>query len=297
MISLAALAELHDRHRDDRRLPVAPVTVADGVVIRDGSVTVMGTVNLSRDSTYRESVAVSTEAAVRLARVQRAQGASIVDFGAEASGAKADRVVPGRQLDRLLPVIETLAGEMAVSVETYRPEVVDAALRAGARMINLTGREDDDEMLRLVAEHDAALLMCFGEAANVREDGELPVDGDPMPALVEHFEPRLRRARELGVERIVVDPAVGFHYGNLDQPVERVRHQTRILSQALRLRSLGVPVGIALPHGFDLFEDEFRKAEGFFAVLAALGGTQLLRIHEVPHVVRVLRAMELLDVM
>jgi dihydropteroate synthase len=296
VISLAALADLHDRHRDDLDRPVPPVTVADGVVVGDGSVTVMSAINLSRDSTYRESVAVSTEAAVRMARVHAGQGAAIIDVGAEASGGAADRVPPGRQLDRLLPVVEALAAELAVSVETYQPEVVEAVLRAGARMINLTGREHEDEMLRLVAEHDAALLMCFGEGANVREESELPVDGDPMPSLVEHFEPRLARARELGVERIVVDPAVGFQYGNLDEPLERVRHQTRILSQSFRLRSLGVPVGVSLPHSFDLFEGEFRKAEGFYAVLAALGGTQLVRIHEVPHVVRVLRAMELLEV-
>ncbi len=84
MITLAALSELHARHRDDLALPVPPLTVADGVVIRDGAVTVMGAVNLSRDSTYRESVAVSTEAALRMGRVQVAQGASILDVGAEA---------------------------------------------------------------------------------------------------------------------------------------------------------------------------------------------------------------------
>ena len=64
-----------------------------------------------------------------------------------------------------------------------------------------------------------------------------------MPVLVDHFAPRVERARELGVERIIVDPAVGFHYGNLTEPLERVRHQSRILSQSFRLRSLGVPVG------------------------------------------------------
>lgn len=296
MITLAALAELHDSHRDDLHLPVAPVTLADGVVVRDGQVTVMGVVNLSRDSTYRESVAVSTESAVRMARVQAAQGAKVIDVGAEASGQRADRATPGEQLDRLLPVVETLAREMVISVETYQPEVVDAVLRAGARVLNLTGREDEDEMMRLVAAHDATVLMCYGEAANVREDGELPVDGDPMPVLVDHFAPRIARARELGVERIVVDPAVGFHYGNLSEPLDRVRHQSRILSQSFRLRSLGVPVAVSVPHGFDLFEDEFRRAEAFFTVLAALGGTQLVRIHEVPHVVRTLRALDVLEV-
>lgn len=272
------------------------MTVSDGVVVRDGGVTVMGAINLSLDSTYRESVAVSTEAAVRMARGQAAAGAHIIDLGAEASGSRAERVSAAEQLERLLPVVGALAREVVVSVETYRAEVVDAVLRAGARMLNLTGREDEDEMLRLVAAHDATVLMCFGEAANVREDGELPVEGDPMPALVAHFEPRIERARELGVRRIVVDPAVGFHYGNLTEPVDRVRHQSRILSQSFRLRSLGCPVGISLPHAFHLFGDEFRRAEGFFAVLAALGGTQLLRVHEVPHVVRTLRALDVLEV-
>jgi len=53
---------------------------------------------------------------------------------------------------------------------------------------------------------------------------------------------------------------------------------------------------VSVPHAFDLFEDEFRRAEGFFAVFAALGGTQLVRIHEVPHVVRTLRALDVLEV-
>ena len=296
MISLADLAELHGRHREVLDLPVAPVTVADGVVVGDGAVTVMGTVNLSPDSIYRESVAVSTEAAVRKARVQAALGAGIVDLGAEASGGGAARVGPAEQVARRRPVVEALREELVVSVETYRPEVADALLSAGARVLNMTGRQGEEEMLRLVAQHDATVLMCFGEAPNVREDGELPVEGDPVQALVDHFGPRIARARELGVERIVVDPAVGFHYANLTDRLERVRHQTRILSQSFRLRSLGVPVGVALPHGFDVFEEEFRKAEGFFAVLAALGGSHLLRTHEVAHVHRVLRALDVLEV-
>jgi dihydropteroate synthase len=75
-----------------------------------------------------------------------------------------------------------------------------------------------------------------------------------------------------------------------------VRHQAEVLAQSFRLRVLGVPVCNALPHAFDLFGDEFRKAEGFFAVLARLGGTDLFRTHEVPHVRAVLAAMDALDV-
>lgn len=295
MISLGDLAALHQQFSDDLARPITPVAVADDVVIEDGLPTLMGVVNLSRDSTYRESIAGSTEAALHKARVLTAQGARIVDFGAEASGDDADRVGPEEQLEKLLPVVERLASEIVVSVETYRPAVVSAVLDAGARMINLTGREDEDEMLASVGEHDATVLMCFGTSANVREQDELPEEDDLVPFLVDHFAERIEHAHSLGVRKIVVDPGMGFTFPNLGG-VERAKLQTRTITQNFRLRSLGVPTASVLPHNLDIFEDEFRKAEGFFTVFATLGGVHLLRVHEVPHIRTVLRAIETLAV-
>ena len=268
----------------------------DPVTIGAGEPVLMGTVNLSRDSTYRESVAVSAEAAIRKARVQVAQGARLVDIGAESSTARAARVSAAEQRSILLPVVEALATECVVSVETYRLEVVQACLAAGARVLNLTGRDGEDEMLACAASYDAAVLLCFCEPDDVRGDAQHPTDTDPLPYLVDHFGPRIERARELGVRRVVVDPGLGFYYRNLVDPSLRARHQAAVLAQCFRLRRLGVPVCNALPHAFDLFEDEFRKAEGFFAVLARLGGTDLFRTHEVAHVRAVLGAMDALDV-
>jgi dihydropteroate synthase len=295
MISLSALAALHGEYADDLAQPVEPVTVGD-LTIGGPDPVLMGTVNLSRDSTYRESIAVSTEAAVRKARTQVAQGARVVDVGAESSTAGAARVDGSQQQATLLPVVEALAGDCLVSVETYRPEVVEACLSAGARILNLTGRDREDEMLTYAATYDAAVVLCFCEPGDVRAPANAPTDTDPLPYLVEHFGPRIEHARSLGVERIVIDPGLGFYYSNLVDPTVRVRHQAAVLAQCFRLRRLGVPVCNALPHAFDLFEDEFRKAEGFFAVLARLGGTDLFRTHEVGHVRAVLAAMDALDV-
>jgi dihydropteroate synthase len=295
MISLARLASLYNEFENDLELDVSPTRVTDEVVIGDGAVTVMGVVNLSPDSTYRESVAVSPEAAVRMGRVQTGQGASIIDLGAEASHDGAERVPPQEQIDRLVPVVEELSQHTVVSVETYRPEVAEAVLAAGARMINLTGREHEDEIVAAVARADASVLMVFSPAENVRGSSELPDDDDLMPALIEHFEPRLEKARAAGVANVVIDPGSGFTYDNLSG-VGKAKVQSRVLTQSLRLRRLGVPSGHALPHCFDLFEREFRHAEGFFAVLAALGSAHLLRVHEVPRVSAVLHAMSELDV-
>jgi dihydropteroate synthase len=295
MISLDDLAALRDTYRSDLGAPVTPVRVGDHV-IGDDQPTVMGTVNLSRGSTYRESVAVSSASAIRKARVQIAQGAHLVDLGAESSTAAAERVDAAAQVAALVPVIEALVDETVVSVETYEPAVVRAGLEAGAGVLNLTGREHEDEMFTLAAEYDAAVVLCFVELANVRDAGTVVLDDDPLPHLLDHFEARLERARALGVDRVVLDPGMGFYYANLVDPAARVAHQTRVLAQSFRLRPLGVPVCNALPHAFDLFEDEFRKAEGFFAVVASLGGTQLFRTHEVAHVRAVLTAMAALAV-
>jgi dihydropteroate synthase len=295
MISLSALAALHSEYADELGRPVRPVTVRD-VTIGGPDPVLMGTVNLSRDSTYRESIAVSTDAAIRKARTQMAQGARVVDLGAESSTAGAARVDGTQQQAILLPVVEALADTCVVSVETYRPEVVEACLAAGARILNLTGRDREDEMLASAASHGAAVILCFCEPGDVRSPADAPTETDPLPYLLDHFGPRIEHARSLGVEQVVLDPGLGFFYGNLVEPTVRVRHQAAVLAQCFRLRVLGVPVCNALPHAFDLFEDEFRKAEGFFAVLARLGGTDLFRTHEVAHVRAVLASMDALDV-
>ena len=300
MISLADLASLHDRYADALAAPVTPVTVAgpsgSEVRIGDDSPALMGCVNLSRDSTYKDSVAIDAETAVRMGRVLAAQGAHVVDVGAESSGPHARRVGAEEQSAVLSEVIGALAGEVVVSVETYYPEVVGTCLEAGARVLNRTGRRDEETMLRLAAEHDAAVVMCFGLEGDVREAASsAPAGDDALPALVDHFGPRLERAYSLGVTSVVLDPGLGFTYANLTTPTERVTWQARMLAQTFRLRPLGAPLCHSLPHSFDLFGAEYRKAEGFFAVLAALGGAHLYRVHEVAHVRAVLGALSALS--
>jgi dihydropteroate synthase len=295
MLTLSALAALADAYREDLDLAVGPLLIGDRTLDVDVRPVVMGTVNLSRDSTYRESIAVSTDAAIRKARVMAAEGAELVDVGAESSTAAAARVSAHAQIASLVPVVEQLAADgIAVSVETYEPEVVSAALAAGARVLNMTGIEHQQRMLELAAEHEATVVLCYTGGGNVREVTDVSIEADPIPALLEHFAARLELARSCGVDRVVIDPGLGFYYGNLTDPATRARHQAKVLLHGFRLRRLGVPVCNALPHAFDLFEEQFRTAEGFFAVLALLGGTSVLRTHEVAQVRAVIRGMDAL---
>lgn len=296
MLSLSGLADLVEAHRATVGLPVEDLRIGDRVVDVNARPVIMGTVNLSRDSTYRESVAVSTQSAVRKACVMTAEGADIVDVGAESSTARAARVSAADQIETLLPVVEQcVAAGVTVSVETYEPEVVRACLSAGAAVLNMTGVQHEDEMLTLAAEHEATVILCYSQGSDVREITDVNLDSDPVPGLLDHFSARISHARELGVARLVIDPGMGFYYGNLTDPLTRARHQAQVLLHSFRLRELGLPVCNALPHAFDIFEEHFRTAESFFAVLASLGGTHVLRTHEVPQVSAVVRAMQALS--
>jgi dihydropteroate synthase len=192
----------------------------------------------------------------------------------------------------LLPVVRGLreAG-LLVSVETYQPAVARACLEAGASVLNLTGSEGDDELFHLVAAHDAAVILCYVQGANVREVGDFDLGADPVGMMRDYFSRRLDRATRFGVRKVVLDPGLGFYYRNLQDSGARVRHQMRVFLSTFRLRDLGCPICHALPHAFEYFGDEVRCAEPFFALLAALGKTDLFRTHEVPRIRAVLATL------
>ena len=293
MLTLEALAALVEEHREALSHPVASFTIGSEFFGGDSSPSLMGVVNRSADSWYRESVCLSTRDA--LERTQRlfAQGAAVVDIGGESSLPDAEHVQADQQKDILLPVVRGIAERnRLISVETYHPEVAESCLKSGAGIINLTGSGESSEIYKQIALHQAGVIICFVQGENVREVGDLTLGSDPIPAMREFFGTEIERARSAGVERIFIDPGLGFYYRNLNDSEERVRHQMKVFLNTFRLRELGWPICHALPHAFEYFGEEVRTAESFFAVLAALGKTSLFRTHEVPKVRAVLETLK-----
>ena len=290
MLSLEDLSGLVQRHEADLDLEINAFEV-DSVSFH-GEPRLMGVVNLSSDSWYRESVCLTTNSAVQRGLVLKSQGAAIVDVGAESSILDAARVDAGLQESRLLPVVSELAdAEVLVSVETYLPNVAKAALDAGARIVNLTGPGHSSEIYSMVASHQAAVIICHVQGENVRTVNRLNLKSDPIPEMLEFFMCEIEKATSEGVERIFIDPGLGFYYRNLDDSNERIAFQMKVFLNSFRLRKLGWPVCHALPHAFENFGEEVRSAEPFFAVLAALGKTSLFRTHEVPRTRAVLETL------
>ena len=294
MLRLEDFAELAATHADALKARVHSVELRGRLFDGNTRPELMGVINLSADSWYRESVALTAEAAIRRGRVLAASGAAILDIGAESTLSHAARVDDLAQTSQLLPVVRQLASEgHIVSVETYHPSVTLACLNAGASVLNLTGNDRSDELFRMVADHDAAVILCYVQGANVREVGDFNFTADPVALLYEHFAQQIELARRHGVTKLWIDPGLGFYYRNLGDSATRVRHQIQVFINTFRLRSLGVPTCHALPHAFECFEEEVRSAEPFFAVLAALGRTDLFRTHEISKTRAVLEALNL----
>jgi dihydropteroate synthase len=293
VLSLEQLAELLEKNRVAASARVKEFSIGGRQFVFNSRPAIMGVINLSADSWYRESVCLSADAAIQRGKVLREQGAEIVDVGAESTLARAPRVDDIGQNSKLLPVIIGLrAAGVLVSAETYQLAVTRACLEAGANILNLTGTEATDELFRMVAAHDAAVIICYVQGKNVREVDDFDLSADPIPMMHEFFSRQIELAKRNGVEKIFLDPGLGFYYRNLQDSAVRVRHQMKVFLNTFRLRTLGFPICHALPHAFEYFREEVRCAEPFFAVLAALGKTDLFRTHEVPRIKAVLETMK-----
>lgn len=289
MLKLEDLYEIHEKYRDSLKVEVEEFTLGDKHFNFNLQPAILGVINLSSDSWYRESVCLHSEQAIRRGLVLKAQGADIVDIGAESTLEKAERVEDIRQNSQILPVLKSLNEQgVLTSIETYYPQVARECLKAGANVINLTGSFDNEPIYQAVSEFDAGVIICYVQGKNVREVGDFDFGDDPINLMYEYFAREIELATKFGIRKIFVDAGLGFYYKNLQDSSIRIRHQMKTFLNTFRLRKLGFPVCHALPHAFEYFGEEVRSAEPFFAILAALGKTDLFRTHEVPKIKAVL---------
>src|SRR5262249_11438702 len=151
-----------------------------------------------------------------------------------------------------LPVIKELRSVgILVSAETYSATVARACLEAGANVLNLTGSDSNDELFRMVADYDAAIIICYVQGRNVREVGDFDFGADAVALMEDYFAHQIENATRNGVERIFIDPGLGFYYRNLQDSALRVQHQMKVFLNTFQLRKLGFPVCHALPHAFE----------------------------------------------
>ncbi|MGB3639943.1 MAG: dihydropteroate synthase [Rivularia sp. (in: cyanobacteria)] len=300
MLTLEDIYEVYAKHKDDYNAQVEEFTIGNKKFNFNSQTSLLGVINLSTDSWWNHAICYTPEQAIRRGKVLTAQGADIIDIGAEASSKNTQRADELKQTSSLLPVIETLSKEnVLTSIETYYPEVARVCLKTGANVINFTGIENSEEMYRVVADFDAAIIICYIQGTHAREVGEFDFKSakDPIDLVYDYFGKEIEKATKIGVKKIFIDPAVGIGYSNFYYQYKnvsnRIGYQVRTLLNAFRLRKLGFPVFVSAPSALEVFGEEVRSAQILTAVFAILGKTDIIRTHEVSKIKAILETMSL----
>ena len=198
---------------------------------------VMGVVNVTPDSFSDGGRFVSTDAAIAHAVALRDQGADVLDIGGESTRPGATRPLVAEELDRVIPVIRSLASDgVAVSVDTMRHEVARAALESGAVLVNdVSGGLADPRILQEVADSGAAYVAMHWRAHSTVMQQHASYD-DVLGEVRDELAQRLDDAVAAGipVDRIVVDPGLGF--------AKTADHNWQLLQRLPELNALGAPV-------------------------------------------------------
>ncbi len=252
---------------------------------------VMGIVNVTPDSFSDGGRFDTTETAVAHGRSLLADGADILDIGGESTRPGATRPVVAEELDRVVPVIRELAADGAlVSVDTMRAEVAEAALAAGARIVNdVSGGLADPRILEVVAAGDADYVAMHWRAHSDHMGDFAVYDGPGgvVEAVRAELADRVDAMLAAGIasDRIVLDPGLGF--------AKRARHNWELLAGLDRIADLGHPVLVgasrksflgellAGPDGAPRAVEQREAANTALTVHLARAGVWGIRVHDV----------------
>jgi dihydropteroate synthase len=245
----------------------------------------MGVVNVTPDSFSDGGLYLDAGAAIAHGEELARAGAAILDVGGESTRPGAEEVPVEEELRRVAPVIAALAGaEAVVSVDTSKAAVAEAALDAGAEIVNdVTALRGDGEMAALCADRGATVVLMhmLGNPRTMQRD---PVYDDVVADVKSFLADRMEAATAAGIaeERVWLDPGIGFG--------KSAAHNLELLRRLSELRELGRPLVIGTSRKSFIGKldgsDAGERLGGTIAssVLAAAEGAEVLRVHDVAEV-------------
>jgi len=240
-----------------------------------GAVTyVMGVINLSPDSKNVHTVAHSVDDAMLMADRNRSWGASLVDLGGQSSHYDNPTIAEADEVSLVVPTIEALAAEgHLVAIDTWKPGVAEAALAAGAVIVNDTGGLADPDMRRVVAGSEAAAIAVYVEGSNPHDVDEIEIEPDKAKKTAEGFAKLLAELESEGITNVILDPGIALNYrGNYE---DYTAQQLEVIAQSSELKALDRPVLIPIPRKRD-----FHRVVAYMS-LALEHQADIIRVHDV----------------
>lgn len=254
----------------------------------------MGVLNVTPDSFFDGGRHLSTEAAVSHGLEMVAQGADLVDVGGESTRPGAAAVPEAVELARVVPVVEALAGRVRISVDTMKPAVAEAALRAGATLVN----DVSASLWEVAAAGGAGWVAVHMQGAPPTMQAAPHYD-DVVAEVFSFVLARAQVALAAGVEEVWVDPGIGFGK-TADHNLTLLHHLPELAAAASATGCAGVVVGtsrkrflglLAAPAGSREPAGVEDRMEGSLAtaVLAMVAGAAMVRVHDVAATVQAAR--------
>jgi dihydropteroate synthase len=241
----------------------------------------MGIINVTPDSFSDGGLHLQHDAALIHAQQLIADGADMIDIGGESTRPGASPVSIQEELDRVLPVIEGLRGSpVPVSIDTSKPEVMQAAIFAGAQMVNDINALQDAAAMKVAAASDVAVCLMHKQG-NPQTMQQQPHYQNVVAEVSEFLRDRIAAAQAAGIqrERIVIDPGFGFG--------KSLAHNLALLRELNKLTVHGVPVLAGLSRksmlGALTGQDVTQRlsASVAAALIAVQRGAKIVRVHDV----------------
>jgi len=262
----------------------------------------MGILNVTPDSFSERGAYFDRRAAIARGLEIEREGADILDVGGESTRPGAMPVDENEEMDRVLPVIEILRRKglgIPISIDTYKANVAERALQAGAEIVNdVSGLRYDAAVASVVANHGAGLVLMHLRGTPLTMQ-RLPAVQHIIPTIRRGIAVSLRRALRAGVgkRQIVIDPGIGFGK-SYDQNFE-------ILRSLSGLSSVGYPILVgpsrksflraaiaAIANHKESFSDQLLMGNAAAVTTAILNGAHIVRVHDVREMVAVVRVAD-----
>ncbi|OGO35876.1 MAG: dihydropteroate synthase [Chloroflexi bacterium RBG_16_57_11] len=280
------------------------LTIGNRTLVWGARTYVMGILNITPDSFSGDGL-LAQEGEVGQASLEQARsfvqaGVDILDVGGESTRPGSQPVDGGQEMERILPVIRALAAEfdVLISVDTYRAQVAEAALQAGASIVNdIWGLRADPELARVVSKWQAPIILMHNRSSWVHAEVRDRLGGryigmqyekllrDVCRELLESV--ALAHAAGILDEHILLDPGIGFG--------KTVEQNLELIDRLAEIRSLGYPVLLGpsrksfIGYTLDLPPDQRREGTAAAVAVGIARGADIVRVHDVGEIVRVAR--------
>ncbi len=244
---------------------------------------VMGVINTTPDSFSDGGQFDTTENAFRHAQKLIADGVDILDVGGESTRPGSRNVNLDEELERTIPLIKSIreVSDVPISIDTNKPGVMRSAVEAGATLINSITALQLENSLEIAAELGVSvcLMHMLGTPETMQKN---PTYTDVVTEVMEFLQQRIDAAVNAGIKKsdIIVDPGFGFG--------KTLRHNLLLLKSLSRFKTLGVPILVGMSRksmiGALLDKPVDQRLYGSIscAVIAAMSGADIIRVHDVP---------------